>query len=77
MKIIYLKWKDATFYNNEYIEENEKVNLLILEECGFLVYEDEEKVVFATSYESGEKRWKFVHAVPKVNIIEKKIVELD
>ena len=76
MKIVYLKWKDATFYDR-YVERDEKLDLLVIEECGFLVYEDKEKVVFATSYEEKERRWKYVHAIPKVNIIKRRVIKLD
>lgn len=72
-RMIYIKWVDSTFFSDS-IGENEDMPLMILEDVGFLVSEDRDKVVIATQWDEENKRWRYIHSIPRVNIKEMKVI---
>ncbi len=76
MKIIYLKWFDANWNSGSYKKEKLPPAEFILEDVGFLVREDKKYITFATEYGIGNQEYKYIHNIPKVNVLEKKIINI-
>ena len=77
-KIVYIKWIDSYFDRSSYkIEEIEKQDkYFTLEDCGFLIEDSKDCIKYASSYVANEKTYRYIHAIPKISIIRKKIIKI-
>lgn len=76
MKLIYIRWYDA--YWNEGACNMDNINKespFILETSGFYIGDEKGYICMATE-RTPDGEYKFRHYIPKVNIIEKKIIEV-
>ncbi len=76
MKVIYIKWFDANFDNGGYKKENLPHKEIILESIGIYIDEDKKYITLANEYMAEYKKYKYIHNIPKVNIIKKKMIKL-
>jgi hypothetical protein len=75
MTITYLKWRDAS-YNGDERDESE-MTLVDLQEVGWLVREDNESITLSMEHQDGATARRLWLSVPKVNVIERRDVDLD
>ena len=71
MKIIYIKWFDSC-YNNTAQETEAIADYIILENCGFLVSENEKSVKISMEHSIKYGDWRHTLSIPKVNILKRK-----
>lgn len=75
MTITYLKWRDATHGMGECAPAS--MGLSDLQEVGWLVQEDDEKITLAMEYQPDGDTRRLWLTVPKVNILDRRDAELD
>ena len=76
-KIIYIEWVDAHYDNGtQSTEEALKMEPFILQCAGMYVGETPDEVIYANEWCVDNGTWRYIHAIPKVNIIKKVIKTL-
>lgn len=77
MKLIWIKWFDSYYDDNRLTtEEVLAENPYIIEDVGFLIGESKLSIHFATSWSEKNNKWKYIHCIPKCNILKKRIINL-
>ena len=77
MKAIYIKWFDASYAGHSQTLD-EMTSEYIMESVGVFVKEDAKHVTFAAEFMPADnpKRWRYIHHIPKVNIIKRKFLKI-
>jgi len=65
--VVWVRWFDASYQRGECTVE-ELVPRVEIESAGLLVREDEETVSIALDYFDGDRTWRYIEHIPKVNI---------
>ena len=80
MKLLKITWEDAVTIHDitHSLEEIKKFNLIQAETIGYLVCEDNKKIVLCSlvfyTKDNNEKYYKTLHIIPKKSIIKKEIL---
>lgn len=77
MKLIYIKWFDAS-YNSDIQTLDEMNDEYIIESVGFFARETKKCITLSAEIidQNPTAKWRYIHHIPKVNIIKKKIFKL-
>ena len=72
MKFIYIKWFDSC-YDRGSLQKKDIKDTVVLENIGFLIKETKESFCMALEYCEEWDNYRYIISIPKVNIIKKKI----
>lgn len=76
VKIIYVRWFDANFVDEQYEETELPDHDCVMSSCGILVSQNEHYLRLAIDYNETAKAFRTITTIPKVNVIEKKIITI-
>lgn len=71
LKFVTVLAKDWMFYEEQHEIEVENFKLLPVQVAGFLIHEDDEKLVIASHFFSEANQVRHTTVIPQVNIIER------
>ena len=68
-KVVLVRWLDASYQRGECTDDelNPRVEL---ESAGLLVREDDDFISIALDRYGGDRTWRYIEHIPKVNVIE-------
>ena len=73
--MIAVEWQDS-YISDNYFDLDEGLQnhhaLVVMQNVGYLVYEDDEKIILSLEWQVKWRRFKHLFGVPKVNIIRQK-----
>lgn len=75
MTLTYIKWRDASHSIDEW--PIDRIELIELEEIGYLLRETEEAVTLSIEAPDGSDSTRLWLCIPKVNIVERRDWELE
>lgn len=75
MKVAYIQWRDASYSADEWATKD--ISLQDLPAVGFLVKEDDESVTLTMEPTEDLEKCRFWVCIPKVNIKDMRVRELD
>lgn len=73
-KIVFITWKDAAVFSTivaDKTEAEEKAKTAVINQVGFLISEDEEKVIIGWQYHKYNKKFRHISSIPKSSILKK------
>lgn len=65
--VVYVEWFDASYQRGE-CEESDLVCRVELRSAGILIREDDESISLALDSYEGDKTWRHIEHIPKVNV---------
>lgn len=68
-RVVWVRWFDASYQPGE-CTDDDLVPRVVLESAGLLVREDADTVSFALDRYEGDRTWRHVAHIPRVNIIK-------
>jgi hypothetical protein len=72
-KIVFIIWKDAAVFSTivaDKAEAERKAKTAVISQVGFLISEDEEKIIIGWEYHEYNKKFRHISSIPKSSIIE-------
>lgn len=68
MKVVYIEWKDGTYHINKVLNSGETTQVANIYTAGFLVEEDDEKIVIGVDYNKDEQKYRHIFTRLKSSI---------
>ncbi len=75
-KVVKIKWRDSAFHDPTVrmnVEEAANLTLIEIETVGFLVHEDDERVVVAIDRNQNGDNFRGLVSIPQATIVEYKV----
>ena len=77
-KIVFITWKDTAVFsaivaNKE--EAEQKANTALINQVGFLISEDDERIIIGWQYHAYNRKFRHIATIPKLAVIKMEILE--
>ena len=77
-KLVFVEWFDCTHYGDSSLSDME-INsepLLIMQDVGFLVSQNKERIALAMEYVPTQDRYRHISWIPRVNVRRMEIISM-
>jgi len=77
MRIIEVTWRDCTHFDDSQlcIDDIMRQTLIIMQDIGYLIAEDREKIAIASEYIAEHNTYRHISWIPKCNVIKRRTIK--
>lgn len=77
-KIVFITWKDAAVFSTivaDKTEAEQKANTALINQVGFLISEDDERIIIGWQHHAYNGKFRHIATIPKSAVIRMEILE--